>query len=379
MPRHRWATTAATLPLPSPAGRGGGAAGGFPPDCARRAAAADVDGAAEPAGGTAAASVTDQSAGSVHAVATGTGEAAGGLDCRGGPGRLGRADSLSESDAEGVPRRTRRWAAARGASLVFLALALTLGAGLFFVRSEAAPPVATIPLSSEDRQSAGAGEEAERGREATPGSTQGSAAPGPVPADGAASGTTGAEGASVGGGEEMPREGDDAAAATGGVFVHLTGAVASQGVREVPQGSRLFQVLELAGGASPDADLAAVNLAAVVVDGAQVHVPRKGETVPPGPPAGPGGPDTGGRVPNGGTGGAGTGTANTGMPGGMVNLNTADAPALESLPRVGPVLAERIIAWRTENGPFARAEDLDAVPGIGPALLKAMLPLVVVR
>jgi competence protein ComEA len=177
----------------------------------------------------------------------------------------------------------------------------------------------------------------------------------------------------------MPLEGDDAAAEAGGIFVHLTGAVASPGVREVPQGSRLFQVLELAGGATPEADLAAVNLAAVVVDGGQIHVPRKGETAQPGSPAGPGGPDTGGRVPGGGTGGAGTGGTGTGMPGGMVNLNTADAPTLESLPRVGPVLAERIIAWRTEHGPFARAEDLDAVPGIGPALLEAMLPLVAVR
>jgi competence protein ComEA len=62
-----------------------------------------------------------------------------------------------------------------------------------------------------------------------------------------------------------------------------------------------------------------------------------------------------------------------------VDLNTADAAALEELPRVGPVLAERIVAWRTENGPFASAADLDAVPGIGPALLEALLPLVVVR
>ncbi|MBJ2119852.1 helix-hairpin-helix domain-containing protein [Arthrobacter sp. MSA 4-2] len=158
--------------------------------------------------------------------------------------------------------------------------------------------------------------------------------------------------------------------------MHLTGAVVSPGVREVPQGYRLYQVLELAGGATPEADLAAVNLAAVVVDGGQVHVPRKGEAAPPGPPAVSGGPVTGGRMPGGGT---GPGGAGAGMPEGMVNLNTADAPALEMLPRVGPVLAERIIAWRTEHGPFARAEDLDAVPGIGPALLEAMLPLVVVR
>jgi competence protein ComEA len=149
--------------------------------------------------------------------------------------------------------------------------------------------------------------------------------------------------------------------------------VASPGVREVPQGSRLFEALELAGGATAEADLAAVNLAAVVVDGGQVHVPRKGEAVPPAPPADTGGPNPSGRVPG------GSGSTGSGMPAGMVDLNTADAATLEALPRVGPVLAERIIAWRTEHGPFTRAEDLDAVPGIGPALLEALLPLVVVR
>ncbi|MHA7262142.1 helix-hairpin-helix domain-containing protein [Arthrobacter sp. TMN-37] len=320
-----------------------------------------------------AASVTDRSDDPVDTVATATGGAVG---TSGGPG------GAAEVDAGEAPPRTRRWAVARGAALVFLALAVTMGVGLFFVRSEAAPPVATIQLSSEDRRS-GSGEETERGREAAPGSVPGSAAPGPVSPDGSAPETPGsAVDASAGRVAETPLEGADIPSDPGGVFVHLTGAVTSPGVREVPQGSRLFQVLELAGGATPEADLAAVNLAAVVVDGGQVHVPRKGETVAPGPPAGSGGPAAGGRVPGGGTGGAGitgTDTTGTGTSAGAVNLNTADAPTLESLPRVGPVLAERIIAWRTEHGPFAQAEDLDAVPGIGPALLEALLPLVVVR
>jgi len=62
----------------------------------------------------------------------------------------------------------------------------------------------------------------------------------------------------------------------------------------------------------------------------------------------------------------------------MVNLNTAGEAELQTLPRVGPVLAARIIAWRTEHGPFQRGEDLDAVPGIGEAMLAALLPLVAV-
>ena len=141
------------------------------------------------------------------------------------------------------------------------------------------------------------------------------------------------------------------------VVVHVAGAVQAPGVVEAAAGSRVFEVLEKAGGALPEADLSAVNLAAAVQDGQQILVPRIGEPVPP--------PDAG-AAPVAGTAGA------------PVNLNTAGAADLEVLPRVGPVLAERIVQWRTEHGSFTRPEDLDAVPGIGPAMLEALLPLVTV-
>ena len=110
-----------------------------------------------------------------------------------------------------------------------------------------------------------------------------------------------------------------------------------------------------------------------------VVVPRIGELPPPVPAQAPAPPGTGmGAGP--GT-ADGTGTSSPGGAGGsaaLVNLNTADAAALETLPRVGPVLASRIIQWRSEQGPFSRPEDLDAVPGIGAAMLAALLPLVTV-
>ncbi|MFP5314544.1 MAG: helix-hairpin-helix domain-containing protein, partial [Actinomycetes bacterium] len=154
-----------------------------------------------------------------------------------------------------------------------------------------------------------------------------------------------------GAGEGTPASG------AGTVVVHVAGAVHAPGVVEAAAGSRVFEVLERAGGALPEADLSAVNLAAAVLDGQQILVPRIGEPLPP--------PDAG-TAPAAGTAGA------------PVNINTAGATDLEVLPRVGPVLAERIVQWRAEHGSFARPEDLDAVPGIGPAMLEALLPLVTV-
>lgn len=133
----------------------------------------------------------------------------------------------------------------------------------------------------------------------------------------------------------------------------------------LPAGSRTYQAIARAGGAASSADLSAINLAAKVEDGQQIHLPKKGEAVPP----------TGN-----GTSGSGTAPAAKGAWAGgsstRINLNTATAAELDTLPRVGPVLAERIIQWRADHGNFSRVEDLDAVPGIGPAMMAALLDLV---
>lgn len=136
------------------------------------------------------------------------------------------------------------------------------------------------------------------------------------------------------------------------VFVHITGAVESPGVVELSEGARVIDVVARAGGATDDADLAAVNLAREIVDGEQIHIPRVGEHPPDSPAAGPGSSASGG-----GAGGAAAG--------GVVNINTAASAELETLPGVGPALAGRIIAWREQNGPFRSVDELLAVSGIG--------------
>ncbi len=143
------------------------------------------------------------------------------------------------------------------------------------------------------------------------------------------------------------------------VLVHVAGAVANPGVVELAEGARVLDAVARAGGAADDAELTAVNLARVVVDGEQIVVPRVGEV-----PATAPGPSAGGA--------ASSGAA------GLVNLNVADATTLETLPGVGPAIAARIIAWRDENGPFRSVDELLAVSGIGEKTLDGFRELVTV-
>lgn len=150
------------------------------------------------------------------------------------------------------------------------------------------------------------------------------------------------------------------------VIVHVAGAVARAGIVELPRGSRLHEAIAAAGGSAPGADPDQLNLAAVLEDGQKVLVPRQGETVPDASAPAGDASDAGAR------GSPGSGSA----PAGKINLNTAGAEELATLPRVGPVLAQRIVDWRKQHGNFQRVEELDAVDGFGPKLLEGLLPLV---
>ena len=130
---------------------------------------------------------------------------------------------------------------------------------------------------------------------------------------------------------------------TGELYVHVLGAVARPGLYVLDLDARLVDAVAAAGGTTDDADLTAVNLARVLADGEQIIVPTVGATADASGAAAPGD--------------------------GRIDLNTADQAALETLPRIGPALAERIITWRDENGRFASVDDLLAVPGIGEKLL----------
>jgi competence protein ComEA len=153
-------------------------------------------------------------------------------------------------------------------------------------------------------------------------------------------------------------------AAAGVVVVHVVGRVKHPGVRRLPPGSRVTDAVEAAGGVSTKADLSLLNLARVLVDGEQVRVPAAGESVVPVPTAGAGGATSGG---------GGSGTKGSGAP---VSLNTADLAALDSLPGVGPVLAQRIVDWRSSHGRFTSVDELGEVSGIGEKLLAQLSPLV---
>lgn len=148
--------------------------------------------------------------------------------------------------------------------------------------------------------------------------------------------------------------------------VYVTGAVAKPGMTvNVPADSRVQDAINAAGGATGNADLERVNLADILRDGVQVHVPAVGEL--------PG--DVGAGVVDSAGANDALGLA-TPMSGALVNVNTATLDELQTLPRIGPAIAQRIIDYRDQNGPFTDLQDLDNVSGIGPATLEQLAPLI---
>jgi competence protein ComEA len=145
------------------------------------------------------------------------------------------------------------------------------------------------------------------------------------------------------------------------VFVHVAGRVRHAGVYELHQGDRVIDAIRVAGGARKDADLRSINLAALVTDGQQIIVWKKG----------PGGTV----VTSGGGGGSASGSGSASQ---LVNVNTATLDQLESLPGIGPALGQRILDYREQHGPFASVDDLVNVSGIGEKRLEDLRPLVTV-
>lgn len=136
----------------------------------------------------------------------------------------------------------------------------------------------------------------------------------------------------------------ESAATAGTVVVHVAGAVRKPGVVTLPAGARVADAIDRAGGARAPRYLESVNLARLLVDGEQIVLGQAG--------------------------GAAAG-------GGKLSLGSATATELEQLPGVGPVLAQRIMQWRTEHGPFRGVDELNEVSGVGDSLMEQLRPLVV--
>ena len=273
-----------------------------------------------------------------------------------------------QADQPGTTRSTRWGLSPRVLLLVaVLALVAVVWGVTQFSAAPRAEQVASPSASAESVQAVGAQQSP-----GTQSATQSTAQPGAHPSESAQGG--GASGEAT-------------------VRVHVAGAVNNPGVYTLPAQGRAVDAIAAASGAAADADLDRVNLAGALSDGVQIYVPHRGETAAPAQ-----------IQPNGGTANTGQGNAANGVsqngasqggtqpqpartltPAGSaqkgstpVNINTATAEELQTLPRIGPAMAQRIIAWREAHGGFRSVDELDAVPGIGPSMLENLRPLVTV-
>ncbi len=152
------------------------------------------------------------------------------------------------------------------------------------------------------------------------------------------------------------------------IEVNVVGGVVHPGVYTLPEGSRVQDAVDAAGGLLAGTDTGSINLAAKLEDGQQVEIPgglaNSSTSQPGGLPfsiistAGP------------------TGAPTSAV--GRININTATLAQLDSLPNIGPATAQNIITYRAQHGAFARIQDIMNVPGIGPATFDAISGLITV-
>lgn len=145
-------------------------------------------------------------------------------------------------------------------------------------------------------------------------------------------------------------------ATPGPIRVYVSGAVAHADVYALPPDTIVQDAINAAGGTASDADVTHLNLASRLEDGDAVYVPRIGEAPTPAPTSAAGGT----------------------LPTGPVNINSATQAELETLPGIGPAIAQRIIEYREANGPFPTIEAIQEVPGIGPAIFEQIKDLITV-
>ena len=150
------------------------------------------------------------------------------------------------------------------------------------------------------------------------------------------------------------------------IQVHVIGAVLRPGLYAFAEGSRVQDAITAAGGLTSDADLSALNLAAKLEDGQQLSIPGSGEGGSAGTE-----PTAAFRI-------VPSVEATSTASGDLININTASAEELATLPGIGATTADRIVQYRTDHGPFASTSDILNVPGIGPATFDSIKSLITV-
>lgn len=148
------------------------------------------------------------------------------------------------------------------------------------------------------------------------------------------------------------------------IMVDVAGAVTSPSVVELPQGSRVFEAIEKAGGSTSEGDTSALNQAEILTDGQKIYIPTKQEME-----AFKNGSGGSGYVDNASSGFTFNSASDQT---GLININTADSAALQEIPGVGPATAEKIISYRNDNGKFSSIEDIKNVSGIGDKTFEKM-------
>ncbi len=156
------------------------------------------------------------------------------------------------------------------------------------------------------------------------------------------------------------------------IAVHIIGAVPRPGLYEFAEGARVQDAINAAGGLLSSANVASINLAALLEDGQQLDIPYKSGEEPLAEDSGGGEDDL--NLP----GDTEEPTDTGGSEDDLININTASLEELDSLPGIGPSIAQRIIDYRDENGPFASIEDLLNVSGIGPSTFDQIKDLITV-
>lgn len=281
------------------------------------------------------------------------------------PGTAGKP--VSEATSPGEPeaptrhdlRASRRGRAHRGCGRVLsvvkrrpataLAILLCIGLGGYVVAGEVLPSLA----QAERRSSVtGSGSPSASGQGAA-----GSEPASESPSAPGAEGSSGSSAHSADAGDVAAASGTTPGGQNAEVIVHVAGEVHHPGLYRLPADSRVNDAVAAAGGAVDGADLAAINLARPVVDGEQILLPshQAGASV----------------GANGAVGGAGSGVPDPAAPA-PISINSATLEQLDTLPRIGPALASRIVEWRTKHGRFRSLEELCNVSGIGQRLLEGL-------